>query len=147
MRSFKKGRLCKDRTILSRRSDIEMENRTFGSKSSKKILDTTWIDVKSAENSISEVLFCIRPLQIPEKLAYCCTVTSNFGLWTSFRKHVLPQPVCTSVFTTRRVARFQTQTQPCNHFYWTVYRYPQESPKLVYNSTTQLEKQTPSHRQ
>ena len=42
------------------------------SKSFQKIINTTWVELKSSENSISEVLFCIRPLQ---------KVDNHLGTW------------------------------------------------------------------
>ena len=52
---------------MAARSDIELPSEETNNYFGKKV-DTTWVDVKFAEKPVSEVLFCIWPLLIVEKL-------------------------------------------------------------------------------
>ena len=61
---FKKLRLAKDRTILSRIPDMLLSRGNNIIYRPEKKTDTTWIDSKFHEKLISEVLFCIWPLQM-----------------------------------------------------------------------------------
>ena len=56
------------------RFEFQSQGRIISIKKS----DTTWIDSKFAEKSISEVLFCIWPLQVLENWAYWWHATPKF---------------------------------------------------------------------